>query len=202
MVCKLAQLQLIMHGGDIEGWSYRSNFNALGKYSRRKIVVSSYTHQRLPRKPQKIPRVLGVYREGIPASEASILGSIPNHVAIIMDGNGRWANKRGQSPSAGHLAGVTALEKTVSECIRIGIPYLSVYALSVENKDRDITEVSFLLNLVESVLQDKLDDLLGAGVCLKFVGDKTQLGSTLNAAVDRCVLFHTRLCPLSRVSCT
>ena len=96
---------------------------------------------------------------------------IPHHIAIIMDGNGRWARERGQIASAGHKAGIDALQRTVESCIEHGIGYLTVFALSVENnRNRDDQEVKFLISLIHSVVHDRLQKLHTEGVRLIFVG--------------------------------
>jgi len=89
---------------------------------------------------------------------------IPRHLAVIMDGNGRWAQSRGQPVSAGHAAGVKALEGLVQLCLERKIKFVSVFALSVENKDqRCLDEIEFLLGLVKSVITSELDALHKAG---------------------------------------
>lgn len=110
---------------------------------------------------------------------------IPHHIALIMDGNGRWASDKGKSPSDGHLAGVQALQTVVEESIRYGIPFLTVFAFSVENNERNHNEVSYLMTLIKSVLNDKMKDLLEEGVRLKFIGDRTGLSYSLNDAMSR-----------------
>ena len=96
---------------------------------------------------------------------------IPHHIAIIMDGNGRWARERGQIASAGHKAGIDALQRTVESCMEHGIGYLTVFALSVENnRNRDDQEVKFLISLMYSVVHERLQKLHDEGVKLIFVG--------------------------------
>ncbi|KAI8106997.1 hypothetical protein M9434_001645 [Picochlorum sp. BPE23] len=88
-----------------------------------------------------------------------------------MDGNGRWARERGQIASAGHKAGIDALQRTVESCIEHGIGYLTVFALSVENnRNRDDQEVKFLISLMYSVVHERLQKLHDEGVKLIFVG--------------------------------
>src|SRR5690625_779436 len=98
----------------------------------------------------------------VPVSEPGTAGEIlpdidrarlPRHVAIIMDGNGRWAQERGLPRGAGHRAGVKSLKAVVEAAGHLGIEALTVYAFSTENWDRPVAEVSLLMRLLESVLQ-------------------------------------------------
>ena len=75
---------------------------------------------------------------------------LPTHIGVIMDGNGRWAKRRGLPRSAGHQAGADALKKIVTECNKMGIKYITVYAFSTENWKRPKDEVDFLMNLLLS----------------------------------------------------
>ena len=91
---------------------------------------------------------------------------VPRHLAVIMDGNGRWAQSRGQPVSAGHAAGVEALDCLVRQCLKYQIKFVSVFALSIENKNyRSLDEIEFLLNLVKSAINNKLSALNEAGGC-------------------------------------
>lgn len=91
---------------------------------------------------------------------------VPRHLAVIMDGNGRWAQSRGQPVSAGHAAGVEALDCLVRQCLKYQIKFVSVFALSIENKNyRSLKEIEFLLNLVKSAINSKLGALHEAGMC-------------------------------------
>jgi undecaprenyl diphosphate synthase len=104
-------------------------------------------------------------------------GSYPQHVAIIMDGNGRWAQERGAIASLGHKAGIDALQRTIEGCVELGVKYLSVFALSTENSTtRSAEEVTFLIRLVRSVVTEQLDMLHQEGVRLKFIGDILGIG--------------------------
>ena len=97
--------------------------------------------------------------------------SVPVHVAIIMDGNGRWAQKRGLHRTEGHRAGVKTVKKIVKTASDNGIKYLTLYAFSTENWKRSKEEVNFLLNLFAEVLKDYLNELRDNNVKLKFIGD-------------------------------
>mgnify|MGYP000576311514 CR=1 FL=1 len=89
------------------------------------------------------------------------MNRIPQHIAIIMDGNGRWAAERGKPRSFGHQAGVDAVRKITSECTRLGVKYLTLYTFSTENWNRPATEVAALMGLVLTSL-DKVRSRLSA----------------------------------------
>lgn len=95
---------------------------------------------------------------------------VPGHVAVIMDGNGRWANQRGLPRNAGHEAGEAALFDTVEGAIELGIDDLTVYAFSTENWKRPASEVKFLLGFNESLLVRRADELHDRGVRVRFIG--------------------------------
>jgi undecaprenyl diphosphate synthase len=102
------------------------------------------------------------------------LDRVPGHVAIIMDGNGRWANARGLPRNAGHEAGETALFDTVEGALELGIQHLTVYAFSTENWKRPPSEVRFLLNFNESLLTRRADELHERGVRVRFIGRRAR----------------------------
>jgi undecaprenyl diphosphate synthase len=98
--------------------------------------------------------------------------AVPRHVAIIMDGNGRWANARGLPRTAGHAAGEEALFDVVNGALAIGIEWLTVYAFSTENWSRPDEEVTFLMHFNEDLLLRRRDELDDLGVRVIFVGDR------------------------------
>jgi len=100
------------------------------------------------------------------------LRPVPRHVAIIMDGNGRWANARGEPRIFGHAAGEEALFDVVNGAIEIGIEWLTVYAFSTENWTRSDDEVEFLMQFNESLLLRRRDELNEMGVRVRFIGDR------------------------------
>ena len=104
--------------------------------------------------------------EAIPAT-----GAVPQHVAIIMDGNGRWAKKRLLPRVAGHKRGVDSVRDVVKACIERGIPYLTLFAFSSENWRRPAEEVSFLMGLFLRALEDEVGKLDRNGVRFRVVGD-------------------------------
>ncbi|MDO8931046.1 MAG: polyprenyl diphosphate synthase [Rhodocyclaceae bacterium] len=109
---------------------------------------------------------------------------VPGHVAIIMDGNGRWARKRFMPRVAGHKRGVETLRTVIKACVARGIGYLTVFAFSSENWRRPQEEVSFLMNLFVSALSDEIDRLHANGVRLRVVGDLSRFEPRLRALID------------------
>ena len=104
---------------------------------------------------------------------------IPNHIAIIMDGNGRWAKKRGLPRTAGHAAGAEAFRRTANYCRSIGVKYLTVYAFSTENWKRSQEEISGIMKLMGKYLQEALQDMDKNRVRFKVYGDITRLSPQL-----------------------
>lgn len=110
--------------------------------------------------------------------------NMPGHVAIVMDGNGRWAKSRGMPRAAGHEAGINALRGTVEHSIRRGIRTLTVYVFSSENWQRPDAEVALLIELFVSALNDELDALDQNNVRLSFIGDISVFPEELQASVE------------------
>lgn len=108
---------------------------------------------------------------------------MPQHIAIVMDGNGRWAKKRFLPRVAGHVKGVEAIRRTIEGCIVRRIPYLTVFAFSSENWKRPSEEVSFLMNLFLSSLEKETDKLHANDIRLKVVGDLSRFDMTLRKAI-------------------
>ena len=99
--------------------------------------------------------------------------NIPQHIAIIMDGNGRWATERGKARSYGHQAGVETVRRITSECTRLGVKYLTLYTFSTENWNRPETEIAALMGLVLSSLEDEI--FMKNNVRFKVIGDIKRL---------------------------
>lgn len=99
--------------------------------------------------------------------------NLPEHIGIIMDGNGRWAKKRMLPRSAGHKAGAQTFRKITRYCSDIGIKHLTVYAFSTENWKRPKDEVNALMNLFKSYLEEALSDFKDDSIVVKFIGDKS-----------------------------
>jgi undecaprenyl diphosphate synthase len=108
---------------------------------------------------------------------------LPAHVAVIMDGNGRWARRRGLPRVMGHRAGVEALKRTLRLCSDWGIGALTAYAFSTENWSRPGEEVSFLMTLFERVLERELESLEREQVRIRFLGDLEQLPAGLQSLI-------------------
>ena len=98
---------------------------------------------------------------------------IPQHIAIIMDGNGRWANERGKERSYGHQAGVDTVRRITSECTRLGVKFLTLYTFSTENWNRPADEISALMGLVLSSLEDEI--FMKNNVRFRVIGDMKRL---------------------------
>jgi undecaprenyl diphosphate synthase len=110
-------------------------------------------------------------------------GRLPAHVAVIMDGNGRWARQRGLPRVMGHRAGVEALKRTLRLCSDWGIGALTAYAFSTENWNRPGEEVTFLMTLFERVLARELEGLMREQVRIRFLGDLEQLPQGLQELI-------------------
>ncbi len=113
---------------------------------------------------------------------------LPRHVAIIMDGNGRWARQRGLPRLAGHRAGTEALRRVIESCVELGVPVLTIYAFSTENWKRPPHEVRGLMFLLEEVIQRQLDELDANGVQLRHVGWLENVPAHLAQAIQRAVV--------------
>ena len=99
--------------------------------------------------------------------------NIPQHIAIIMDGNGRWATERGQDRSFGHKAGVDAVRTITSECTRLGVKFLTLYTFSTENWNRPSDEVAALMGLVLTSLEDEI--FMKNNVRFRVIGDLSRI---------------------------
>ena len=110
--------------------------------------------------------------------------AVPRHVAIIMDGNGRWAARRGQPRSAGHKAGVDALRRAVKAAADFGIEYLTIYSFSSENWSRPAAEVSFLLDLLRRFISQDVAELHRSSVKITVVGSRADLEPGIVSLLD------------------
>ncbi len=104
---------------------------------------------------------------------------VPRHVAIIMDGNGRWAERRGLPRTAGHRAGLKPVRTCIAECTRLGVQALTLFAFSSENFRRPVTEVGVLMQLFLEALDKEIDELAAKGVVMRFIGARELLGRPL-----------------------
>ena len=118
---------------------------------------------------------------------------LPRHVAIILDGNGRWARRRGLPRTAGHRAGAETFRTIATYCRDIGIEYLTVYAFSTENWKRPEEEVSTLMDLLKRYMLEALDTMERDNVRLRFMGDLSALSGELQELARRCGEISERL---------
>ena len=114
---------------------------------------------------------------------------IPRHIAIIMDGNGRWATERGKERSYGHQAGVETVRRITSECTRLGVKYLTLYTFSTENWHRPADEVAALMGLVLTSLEDEI--FMKNNVRFRVIGDLGRLPAEVQAKLQE-TMDHTR----------
>ncbi len=116
---------------------------------------------------------------------ATIPACAPSHVAVIMDGNGRWASARSLPRVAGHRAGVQAVRRTIEAAIAHGVSWLTIYAFSSENWRRPATEVSDLTGLLRRFIKSELAELGREGVRLRFIGDRGRFDRDIQAELSR-----------------
>ena len=112
-------------------------------------------------------------------------GSAPRHIAVIMDGNGRWAQSRGLPRAAGHRAGAHAVRRTIEAAVGAGVGWLTLYAFSSENWRRPADEVMELTGLLRHYLRQELAELTQQGVRLRVIGDRARFDPDTRAELDR-----------------
>lgn len=110
----------------------------------------------------------------------------PTHVAIIMDGNGRWAQARGLPRAAGHAQGAEAVRRTVKSAKKLGISYLTLYGFSLENWKRPAKEITDLMGLLRLYLRKEIDELDREGVRIRFIGERALLDSDIIGLIEAC----------------
>jgi undecaprenyl diphosphate synthase len=130
------------------------------------------------RTPLKVGLVEADAAPGTPVRDAAM---VPSHVAIIMDGNGRWATRRGLPRVAGHRAGVEAVRRTIRACMEAGVAWLTLYAFSSENWRRPAAEVTDLTGLLRHFLRNEVAELDSHGVRLRVIGDRTRFDRDIQA---------------------
>lgn len=113
------------------------------------------------------------------------MDSIPQHIAIIMDGNGRWARNRFMPRVAGHRQGVETVRGVIKACIERNVSYLTVFAFSSENWRRPSDEISFLIQLFASALEQEVTKLHENGICFKVIGDLSKFDSGIVQAIQK-----------------
>jgi undecaprenyl diphosphate synthase len=116
-------------------------------------------------------------------------GNLPEHIAVIMDGNGRWARKRGLPRVAGHRAGIKAVREVVKGCGSLGIDYLTLYTFSVENWNRPVREVNALMRFLRDTLRNEAEELNRNNVRLKVIGRIEDLPDSVTSEIDRASEF-------------
>jgi undecaprenyl diphosphate synthase len=134
----------------------------------------------------------GPAADALAAGDSALLERIrrqplPRHIAVIMDGNGRWAGLRGLPRVAGHREGVRAAREVVRTAGRLGIEYLTLYAFSSENWTRPAAEVNFLMRLLESSVDEELPSLVENNVRLRILGETEGVGEGVRRSVERAV---------------
>lgn len=110
--------------------------------------------------------------------------NIPQHIAIIMDGNGRWAQKRGLKRTAGHEEGAKVVKEITTHCKNIGVRYLTLYAFSTENWSRPKLEVDFLMKLLEKYFKSELSNYLKHNIRFKAIGDRSKFSKELQKIIS------------------
>ena len=116
----------------------------------------------------------------------------PRHIAIIMDGNGRWAKQRGLPRTAGHAAGAEAFRRIANYCRTLGVEYLTVYAFSTENWKRPKDEVDTIMGLLEQYLQEAINTMEKDQIRLRILGDATALSPKLQRMIDEAKTVSSR----------
>ena len=119
------------------------------------------------------------------ASYMSDKMNIPQHIAIIMDGNGRWARQRGKERSEGHIAGMNSLRETVRNAAEAGVKYLTVYAFSTENWGRPQAEVDALMELICKGVEMESEELAKVGIRVKTIGDRNRFSDKVKASLEK-----------------
>jgi undecaprenyl diphosphate synthase len=117
-------------------------------------------------------------------SAGSGVDAAPRHVAIIMDGNGRWASRRGLPRSVGHRKGVEAVRRTVRAAIELGIPFITLYSFSSENWSRPPDEIDDLMGLMKRFIRRDLAELHQSGVKIRVIGERANVDPELMALID------------------
>ena len=117
---------------------------------------------------------------------------LPVHIGVIMDGNGRWAKKRGLPRSAGHSAGAEALKKIVTEANNLGVKYITVYAFSTENWKRPEAEVNYLMSLLMDYLKNAEKTLAGENVVIRCIGSRKELSGEIQEQIIKTENFTAK----------
>ena len=122
--------------------------------------------------------------------EIPLVGPVPRHIAIIMDGNGRWAKKRFLPRVAGHKRGVETVREIIKACVERGVSYLTLFAFSSENWRRPQEEVSFLMQLFLRALEEEVAKLHEKGIRFRVIGDLSRFDPQIVSLIKRLSLIH------------
>lgn len=124
-----------------------------------------------------------------------------SHIAFILDGNGRWAKKRGKERLFGHKAGLISAQNTINSCIEFGIKYVTMYCFSTENWKREKNEVEGIFKIIEDFIDTKLDVCIEKGVRIRILGDKSKFSESMQNRLDlietktvNCDVINVNLC--------
>ena len=123
-------------------------------------------------------------KKKVPAEAPAAGQVVPVNLGIIMDGNGRWAKKRGLPRQAGHVTGARVFRKITKYCEKRGVRYLTVYAFSTENWRRPAEEVDAIMNLLRQYLKESLADFQQENIRTRFIGDRTPLAADIRALME------------------
>ncbi|ACE06159.1 hypothetical protein Aasi_0781 [Candidatus Amoebophilus asiaticus 5a2] len=115
------------------------------------------------------------------------LDKLPQHIAVMMDGNGRWAAKQGKPRVFGHMSSLQSVEETITACVELNIPYLTLFAFSTENWERPQEEVNTLMQLFVTTIRDKLQELVENNIKLKVIGDINRLPKECQIALNNAI---------------
>ena len=114
---------------------------------------------------------------------------VPQHIAIIMDGNGRWATRQGHERTEGHREGVSSVREATKACVEMGVKYLTLYTFSTENWNRPKEEVEFLMELLIFAIKSEIDDLNQNGIKIRVIGDLSKIPANSMKALDEAILL-------------
>ena len=129
---------------------------------------------------------MGLFRKKMPHTAGEVdKNRLPRHIAIIMDGNGRWAKQRGLPRTAGHKVGAETFRKIATYCKDLGVQYLTVYAFSTENWKRAADEVSTIMGLLKQYMLEAIDSMERDHIRLRFLGDLSTIWPELQALIDK-----------------
>ncbi len=127
--------------------------------------------------------LLCIFLESVGKGKADMEKKVPNHVAIILDGNGRWAKAKGLPRTAGHIQGAKTVEAICEDAYNMGINYLTVYAFSTENWNRPEKEVETLMKLLRDYMKNSLKRAQKNNMCVRVLGDKSRLAQDIQESI-------------------